>query len=69
MLSFLHLFSILFHKTFFFEVLFYIIIIMANNFKFFYDFHSPLARSLYILFEKNKVPCEKISIALRRGKY
>jgi hypothetical protein len=41
--------------------------IMAMKFKFFYDFMSPLSRSLYILFEQNKIACEKIPVALRKG--
>lgn len=42
---------------------------MAKSFKFYYDFFSPLSRSLYILFERNKVICDKIPVALGKGIY
>lgn len=40
---------------------------MAQSLKFYYNFHSPLSRSLLILLERNKVACEKISVALQKG--
>ncbi|KAG5684673.1 hypothetical protein PVAND_013890 [Polypedilum vanderplanki] len=42
---------------------------MAKSFKIFYDHFSPLSRSLLILFERNNVECEKISVALRKGEH
>lgn len=68
----LFLFSFLFDIFFFREnarvSLLLLIYSMANNsFKFFYDLHSPLSRALVILFEGNKVQCQKIHVALRKG--
>jgi len=42
---------------------------MANLFKFYFDFVSPVSRPLWILFEHANVKCEKIQIALRKGEH
>ncbi len=41
--------------------------IYMANLKLFFDFLSPPSRSLYILFEKCQIPCEKIPVKLREG--
>lgn len=40
---------------------------MAKSLKFYYDFISPLSRSLFILLERNKIDCEKIRVSLGKG--
>lgn len=42
---------------------------MSKPFKFYYDLMSPPSRALYIFFEYNKIICEKIPVALRKGKF
>ncbi|CAG9803147.1 unnamed protein product [Chironomus riparius] len=42
---------------------------MSSSFKLFYDYFSPLSRSIIILLEHNKVVYEKTSVALRKGEH
>jgi hypothetical protein len=41
---------------------------MANLFRFYFDFLSPLSRPFCILFEHAKIRCEMVPVALRKGK-